>query len=172
MRKEKGKGIIDMKEATKNIIEALGQMGTEKIQEAGSLENLTAMVKAQGVEAAPYDVQAALEEIMQLADGKLELDEETMENVAGGFGIGAALSLIPGVISGVKWVYNKITGKQEQQQAPANPAPASPAASDTAPKVPGAVQPGIVITQTLQNNMKVNNQSNVNSSNQVHDITF
>ncbi|MCR5758004.1 MAG: hypothetical protein K6F95_08875 [Selenomonas sp.] len=161
-----------MKEMTKNIIEGLGKLGAEKIKEADNLEALTAMVREQGVEATSHDVQAALEKIMQMADSKQELDEETMENVAGGFGIGAALSLIPGVISGVKWVYNKLTGKQEQQQAPANPAPASPAASDTVPKVPGAVQPGIVITQTLQNNMKVNNQSNVNSSNQVHDITF
>ena len=39
------KGIFLVTEVMKNIIEALNQLGTEKIQEAGSVDALTAAIK-------------------------------------------------------------------------------------------------------------------------------
>ena len=111
-----GKGIFLVTEMMKNIIEALNQLGTEKIQEAGSVDALTAAIKGYGVEASPQQVQAALEAVMNAADGRHELDEKALAKVAGGISPAMVVPRIPGVLDGVKWVTDKIKGNLQKQE--------------------------------------------------------
>ncbi|WP_155266703.1 hypothetical protein [Selenomonas ruminantium] len=97
-----------MTEVMKNIIEALNQLGTEKIQEAGSVDALTAAIKGYGVEASLQQVQAALEAVMNAADGRQELDEKALVKVAGGISPAMVVPRIPGVLDGVKWVTDTV----------------------------------------------------------------
>lgn len=152
-----------MTEMTKNIIEALSKMGMEKINEAGSVEALAAMIKEYGVEASPEEVQAALEEIMQAADGRQELNEESLDSVAGG-NPAALIPLIPTVIDIGTRVIDKIKGGPKKQET-------KPAAPTTAPTTTTAPA-GPTINQTTTHNTQSVTQNNVNNPNTVGDIKF
>ena len=102
-----------MSEITKNIIETLSRMGTEKIQEAGSVKALATLIKEYGVEASPEQVLAAIETVMRAVSGRKELDEAALAKVAGGLSSAVAVPLVPGIVDEVKWVAAKIKGKTE-----------------------------------------------------------
>lgn len=153
-----GKGIFIMTETTKKIIEALSQMGTEKIKAAESVEALVAELKEYGVEASWEEVQAAMQEVVQAADGRQELNEESLDRVAGG-NPAAVIPLIPYAIDGVKWVIDKVKGgPKKQENKPAAPTTTAPA--------------GPTINQTSTNNTNVVNQNNVNNTNTVNNVNF
>lgn len=148
-----------MKEFTKEIIEVLSQVGIEKIKEAGSVEALVAMIKEYGVETSPEEVQAALEEIMQAADGRQELNEDSLDSVAGG-NPAALIPLIPTVIDGITTVVKKIKGDPKKPES----TPAAPATT-TAPQGP-------TVQQTTTNNKNMVNNNNVNGANTSNNISF
>ena len=153
-----------MKDLTKNIVEALNEIGVEKIQAAGSIENVIQQLQAYGVEASPAEVQAVLQEIVKMADTKQELDVETMENVAGGIAPAALIPLIPTVIDGITTVVKKIKGDPKKPEKQTG-APTTTTAPTTAPQGPS-------VTQNFTENQKFSNQVNVNGSNNVGDLDF
>lgn len=149
---------------TKNIIEAFGKMGEEKMKAAGSLENLVESLKEYGVEANLEEVQAALEEVMKLSADKQELDEDSLGNVAGGFNPALLLPLVPYVVDGAGKLIDKIKGNPKKpEQKPATPTTAP--TTTTAPEGPG-------VNQTTTNNTNVVNQNNVNKDNITYGINF
>jgi predicted ribosomally synthesized peptide with nif11-like leader len=70
---------------------------TEKLEKAKDLDEVMTMIKEQGVEITKEELAAAME---QLNEG--ELDENSLEDVAGGMSLGRAV--ITGVAVLVSWL--------------------------------------------------------------------
>lgn len=151
-----------MKEITKEIIEALNKLGMEKIKAVDSMEEAAQQLKEYGVEASPAEVQAALEEIVQMAEDKQELGEESLDTVAGGNPAAALIPMLaPIVVDGVKTLVKKFKGTPDTLVKP----PVQSKPSTSAPTTSGPQ-----FNQSIKDNQKVLNNVNVHGDNEMGNV--
>jgi len=94
---------------------------------------------------------------MKNMDIKQEIMEKDMDQVAGGVNVTNVVDTVTKVVDTV----SKFIPGQKKEDG-----------GKTEGKGGAAVSPSVTIKQDLKNNMKVNNQSNVNGPNSVNNITF
>ena len=134
-----------------SIIEAISKIDPAKVQAASSLAELQELLKAEGVTATSEEIEAAIAEL-EKANGKAEVSEEALEQVAGGFNPAPLIPLIPPIIKQVKkWING-----EPKKDAPKPAQPTQPGLNQNNSDNKGAQQNSQTGNNTNSQGMTVN----------------